>query len=262
MASNTTTATPTTSRSRQRPSTLTITASSPFQPEPEPESRTKDDDLHCLTPPPTPSLTHPRDMPSAIHLLHLRITHLGAGYLSEIASSVDPHRTLQLSRFFADGMREYVSDVETLARGTAYEGLGLRMLRDAVLRGRTPHVQWLDVGPANRIRRKQMMRAVEVWWDGQREGKWRGHFECRRRQAVQQVERETEGKRADGMRKVCLLAGLQGDELGWRMWCWEFDIDAERDSKQGVKNLEEEFREIGEWPEGCGPDDDEEDGDG
>ncbi|KAF2445545.1 hypothetical protein P171DRAFT_267281 [Karstenula rhodostoma CBS 690.94] len=205
------------------------------------------------TPPPTriPSLTHPPTIPSATHLLHLRITHLAASYASEIAASTHPHHILQLQHFFSDGMREYVSHLETLARGTVHEGLGMRMLRDAVARGWTPGVRWLDVSAlVEGERRRAMVRGLEAWTRGLEESIWRMHWGARRRWAVEWVEMEAEGKRVREMGKWYHLAGLRGEELGWRMYCWEADLEVER---SGVKSLEEEFREVGEWPEGCGP---------
>lgn len=94
--------------------------------------------------------------------------------------------------------------------------------------------------------RRGVVRGLEAWMEG---GKRWG---ARRRGAVEGVERVVEGRRVDGMRKAYLLEGVRGEELVWRMHCWEVDGEVER---SGVKNLEEEFREVGEWPEGCGPED-------
>ncbi|KAL5415940.1 hypothetical protein PMIN04_008383 [Paraphaeosphaeria minitans] len=245
-----------TARPHQRPSALTLTPPSP-SPTPAPEPP-RNETARPATHPITPSLD------DATHLLHLRIAHLGAGYLSELASPAPhpPGRILQLQRFWADAMREYVAGWEARVRDTAYAGLGLRMLRDAVLRGRAPEVRWLDVCRGEGVQREAVARAVDVWWRGRGESEWCRRLEFGRWRAVRQVECEAEGKRVEGMRKAWLLAGLRGEGLGWGMHCWEFDGEQLR---SGVRSLEEEFGQVGEWPEGCGPggedDDEEEDGD-
>lgn len=193
-------------------------------------------------PPSTPDFLRPASLQEAIALFYLRVKILGPTYLSALASTTDPSLVRLHHRYFAEGMKEHLLEVEDRLEGSLYEGMGMRILVDAVLRGRTPYIQWLSrkgVDAPAVAQRKVLVGELKDWFELEKKNCWR---------QILSIDNVVQTRREDSVKKMRALQDVHPADWEFQEHCLEFDREVER---SGVKSLKDELDAVGEWPDGC-----------